>query len=104
MDSVIKEKLEKNGWAVGNVQEFLGVSDEEMRIIEWRISLGKMLREKRLSKGYTQEYLAKKINSSQARVAKMEAGDRSVTIDLTRIIHKKGSASTNLLYYIVVTQ
>ena len=82
MINITKEKLEKNGWQVGSAQDFLELSDEEMRLVEFRISLGKMLREKRVATGYTQSVLAKEIGSSQSRVAKMEIGDNSVSIDL----------------------
>ena len=78
----IKKHLEKKGWSVGTAQDFLGLSDEETRYIEWRVALGNMLKEKRRELGYTQTLLAKKIGSSQSRVAKMETGDSSVSIDL----------------------
>jgi hypothetical protein len=82
MDDNIKEKLEKAGWQVGSTQDFLKLSEEEMHLVEFRILLGKMLRDKRLAIGYTQSVLAKMIGSSQSRVAKMEVGDNSVSIDL----------------------
>ena len=77
-----KEKLEKSGWKIGNVQEFLNLSEEDMKLIEIRIALGKILKEQREKNGYTQDQLAKEIKSSQSRIAKMENGDISVTIDL----------------------
>ena len=82
MDIKTKEKLEKGGWQVGSTQDFLGLSNEEMQLIELRIALGKMLREKREEKGYTQTVFAKEIGTSQSRIAKMESGDSSVTVDL----------------------
>jgi transcriptional regulator with XRE-family HTH domain len=41
-----------------------------------------MLKQQRAKKRLTQNDLAKLINSSQSRVAKMESGDPSVSIDL----------------------
>lgn len=40
-----KSKLGKAGFKVGTVQEFLGLSDTVMMIIDMRIALGKRIRE-----------------------------------------------------------
>ena len=77
-----KNKLAKKGWKTGSVAEFLGLSDEESAYIEMKLALSEKLRERRLRKKLTQAELAKAIESSQSRVAKMEAGDPSVSIDL----------------------
>ena len=82
MDKVKKEKLQAKGWKVGSTQEFLGLSDEEARLIDTKISLIKMLKERRKSLGITQEELATRIHSSQSRVAKIEKGERDVSMDL----------------------
>ncbi len=80
-----KEKrrlLERRGWKVGSVKEFLNLSAEEAAYIELRLKLASSLRERRQRRRLTQVELAQMVNSSQSRVAKMEAGDPSVTIDL----------------------
>lgn len=82
MNTMKKRKLEEAGWHVGNVQEFLTLSDEDMKLIEIRIALGKVLKEQREKNGYTQLQFAKAIKSSQSRIAKMENGDNNITIDL----------------------
>jgi predicted transcriptional regulator len=74
--------LEAKGWKVGSVQNFLNISDEEMALIELKISLGDTLQNKRKQKKMTQTQLAKLLHSSQSRIAKMETGDPSVSIDL----------------------
>lgn len=33
MDAKKREKLESAGWKVGDIDEFLGLSDEEMKIV-----------------------------------------------------------------------
>ena len=81
MDRKTKKKLEKGGWSVGDVQEFLNLSEEEMKLIDLRIRLGKFLKKQREKCGYTQTQLAKEINSSQSRIAKMENGSSNITID-----------------------
>jgi predicted transcriptional regulator len=75
-------RLEKAGWKVGDTQEFLELSDAEMALVDVRVSLARDLRRRRKEKKISQATLAKRIGSSQSRVAKMEAGDPSVTIDL----------------------
>jgi len=74
--------LEAKGWKVGTVREFLGLSNEEAAYIELKIKLAEGLRQRRQQKGLSQLDLAAKLESSQSRVAKMEAGDPSVSLDL----------------------
>jgi len=82
MDGAKRRKLAAQGWRVGNVQEFLGLSDEEMEYIEVKLALSRSVRARRRAQGLTQTKLAELIGSSQSRVAKIEAGDPSVSIDL----------------------
>lgn len=82
MEKSKKRRLMKKGWVVGDTQQFLGLTDEEMVYIELKLGFSKRLREKRVKEQLTQAQLAKQIKSSQSRVAKMEAGDPSVSIDL----------------------
>jgi transcriptional regulator with XRE-family HTH domain len=60
----------------------LGLSDEEVAFVELKLALAENLKKRRLKRGLTQTQLAKRLESSQSRVAKMEAGDRSVSLDL----------------------
>ena len=82
MDKRKKDKLAKKGWKTGSVAEFLDLSDEESAYIEMKLALSEKLKERRRRTKLTQAELAKAIESSQSRVAKMEAGDPSVSIDL----------------------
>ena len=82
MDKGKKAKLAKKGWKVGTVAEFLDLSAEESAYIEMKLALSEKLRERRIRRKLTQAQLAKAIESSQSRVAKMEAGDPPVSIDL----------------------
>src|SRR5438874_12052323 len=77
-----KKRLAAKGWKVGSVKKFLGLSDEESAYIELKIRLAARLRRRRQEKGLSQLDLAAKLQSSQSRVAKMEAGDPSVSLDL----------------------
>ena len=82
MDANKRRKLEAAGWKVGSAKEFLGLSASEMEYIELKLSLAKNLAETRKARKLTQTQFAQKIKSSQSRVAKMEAGDSSVSLDL----------------------
>jgi predicted XRE-type DNA-binding protein len=75
-------RLEKAGWKTTTVQEFLGLSDEDMAIIEVKVALARRLRAQRTRAGLSQVEVAKIVRSSQPRVAKMEAADKTVSIDL----------------------
>ncbi len=77
-----KATLKKKGWKAGTVVEFLGLSAEESAYVEMKLALSEKLKERRRQKKLTQAQLARAIDSSQSRVAKMEAGDPTVTIDL----------------------
>ena len=72
----------KNGWVEGTVQDFLELSSADVEYIETRRALAHRLREERKKKHLTQTQLAAALKTSQSRVAKMEHGDRTVTIDL----------------------
>ena len=82
MQKTKRAKLEAQGWKVGSVQDFLGLTDEEAALVELKVSLGRSLRRWRTKNRLTQVELAKRLRSSQSRVAKMEGGDPTVSIDL----------------------
>jgi transcriptional regulator len=82
MKKVKIARLEARGWRVGTAAQFLGLSAEEAALVETKVALSRALRRKRAALGLTQHQLARRLNSSQSRVAKMEAADRSVSVDL----------------------
>lgn len=82
MKQTKRERLEKKGWKVGSVSDFLELSPEEEAFVELRLALSHSVREKRKEQSLTQEQLAGQIGSSQSRVAKIEAGNESVSLDL----------------------
>lgn len=77
-----RKKLEDAGWRVSTTEEFLGLTAEESAYIEMKLALSEALKEARAKKKLSQAQLATLIESSQSRVAKMEAADASVSIDL----------------------
>jgi transcriptional regulator with XRE-family HTH domain len=82
MNETIRKRLEAAGARVTVVKQFLALSEAEMTLTEMKIALAKKLRECRQAAELTQEQVAQRVGSSQSRVAKMEAGDPAVTMDL----------------------
>jgi ribosome-binding protein aMBF1 (putative translation factor) len=82
MNKTKRTRLEARGWRVGSAKEFLGLSPEEAALVETRLALRQALRSRRVAHGLTQGELAHRLKSSQSRVARMEAGDKSVSVDL----------------------
>jgi DNA-binding XRE family transcriptional regulator len=82
MDSKKRARLERAGWKIGTASDFLGLSPEESALVDIRLRLARAVAEQRKALRLTQAALAKRIGSSQSRVAKAEAGDPTVSIDL----------------------
>lgn len=92
-----KRRLEAAGWKVGSAAEFLALDDDEAAVIELKLDLAAAVRTARTRHRLTQKQLAKALRSSQSRVAKMEAGDPSVSIDLmVRTLLRLGASRRNL--------
>lgn len=82
MDKRKQRRLEARGWRVGSASEFLGLTTEEAALVEMKVRLSGAVKARRTALRLSQTALAQRLGSSQSRVAKMEAGDRSVSIDL----------------------
>lgn len=82
MKSSKRARLEAHGWRVGSAADFLGLTSEESAFVETKLALSQSLRERRAAQKVSQVELAKRLKSSQSRVAKMEAADPTVSIDL----------------------
>jgi predicted XRE-type DNA-binding protein len=78
----VKKKLERHGWRVGSVGQFLGLTEEEAAFVDLKLVLARELRDHRGKRRWTQTQLATHLGTSQSRVAKMEAADASVSLDL----------------------
>ena len=77
-----RARLEVHGWRVGSAAEFLELTPEEAAFVETKLALSKCVRDRRTAQNVSQSVLAKRLKSSQSRVAKMEAADATVSIDL----------------------
>lgn len=77
-----KKRLQGAGWSTGDARDFLELSDAEAEFIEMKLALAAKLKARRRARRLNQTQAARIVGSSQSRIAKMEAGDASVSIDL----------------------
>ena len=82
MKKARKDGLEPAGRKVDSGADFFHLSPDELAFIEMKMDLARNIRSKRLRRKLTQSQLARLIDSSQSRVAKMESADLSVSMDL----------------------
>ncbi len=82
MDRAKRDSLRAAGWRSGDAADFLELSPEEAAFAELKLALGDYLRRLRRENSWTQSEVAHRLGSSQSRVAKMEAADASVSVDL----------------------
>jgi len=97
MNTTKLKRLRGAGWKVGSAKDFLRLTDEEAALVELKISLADALKQSRQKHRLSQVDLAQRMGSSQSRVAKIETGDPSVTIDLiVRAILATGASRKEL--------
>lgn len=82
MKSAKRASLAAHGWRVGSVAELLELTPEESAFLETKLALSRCVRRWRTAQNVSQAVLAQRLRSSQSRVAKMEAADATVSIDL----------------------
>lgn len=77
-----QKALEAAGFRIGDAADFLGLTEEESRLVDLRVAVCRAVRRLREARAMTQQQLATKLKSSQSRVAKIEAGAADVSLDL----------------------
>jgi ribosome-binding protein aMBF1 (putative translation factor) len=82
MDAAKKKRMKEAGWDTGSVADFLELTPEESALIEIKLRLTELVKKERSRRKLSQLALAERLGSSQSRVAKIEAGDPSVSLDL----------------------
>jgi predicted XRE-type DNA-binding protein len=82
MNKAKRQALEAAGFIFEDTEDFLELTAEERRLVELRLAVSRAVRTRREQQNLTQEQVAKKLKSSQSRVAKMEAGAADVSLDL----------------------
>ena len=92
-----QKQLEAAGWKVGSASEFLELSDAEEMLVNMKLALAANVKSMRQKKRITQQELAKRIGSSQSRIAKMEVADPSVSMELfVRSLVALGASRTQI--------
>lgn len=76
------KRLQAVGWKIGSAEDFLQLNEEEARLVALKLSLISAVKESRIKRKLSQIDLAQRMKSSQSRIAKIEAGDPSVSLDL----------------------
>jgi ribosome-binding protein aMBF1 (putative translation factor) len=82
MDKKKQNALEAAGFRIGDAEDFLGLTQEERRLVELRVAVSRAVRRLRERQRLTQQQLAARLKSSQSRVAKIEAASADVSLDL----------------------
>jgi phage-related protein/DNA-binding XRE family transcriptional regulator len=79
------KRLKAAGWKMGNADNFLQLSEEESKLVAIKWSLMCAVKKSRIKRNISQIDLAQRMKSSQSRIAKIETGDSSISLDL--IVH-----------------
>ncbi len=82
MKTAKKARLAGAGFRVGSAAELLKLSPNESAMVDMRLALAGAVRGRRTRLGFSQSELARRLGSSQSRVAKLEAGESNVSLDL----------------------
>jgi ribosome-binding protein aMBF1 (putative translation factor) len=105
MNKAKLQKLQAAGWKVGSVGDFLKLSDEEIMLVELKLSLASALKQARAKRHLSQLDIAQRMGSSQSRVAKIEAGDPAVSLDLiVRALFAAGATRQELQRAFVIKE
>jgi len=92
-----RAKLKEAGWTVGETADFLDLTPEESAFVDMKVALSQTLRQWRAKQKLTQTELAQALRSSQSRIAKMEAADPTVSVDLlVRSLLKLGATRRDI--------
>jgi DNA-binding transcriptional regulator YiaG len=88
---------EAHGWRFGDAAGFLALTPEEAALVETKLALSGSVRDRRMAQGLSQAELAKRLKSSQSRVAKVKAADPTVSADLLlRALFALGATPTDV--------
>ena len=82
MNESKKQALKAAGWVMGDAEEFLELTVEERQLVELRGAVSRAVRALRERQNLTQTLVARKLKTSQPRIAKLESGASDVSLDL----------------------
>jgi hypothetical protein len=76
-----QKRLEAAGFKIGTADDFLKLTPAESELVSLRLSLAHDVRRRRIALHFTQADLARRLGSSQSRIAKLEAAEPDVSLD-----------------------
>jgi DNA-binding XRE family transcriptional regulator len=90
-------RLEAAGWTIGSTEDFLQLNKDEAQMVALKFSLVCAVKKSRIKHKLSQIDLAQRMKSSQSRIAKIEAGDASVSLDLiVRALIASGASTRDI--------
>lgn len=81
MDADKRKALEAAGWKVGDAADFLEMTDDERQLLDARVEMALAIRKRRALMKLSQKDLARRLKTSQPRVAKIEQAAPDVSFD-----------------------
>jgi transcriptional regulator with XRE-family HTH domain len=81
MNSDKRKALEAAGWRFGDAADFLKMTHEERQLLDARVEAAVAVRRQREAQKLSQEQLARRIKTSQPRIAKIERAASDVSLD-----------------------
>ncbi len=82
MDHAKRAALEAAGFRLSTVAEFLGLSEEDDDLVELRVALSQEIRRLRKVRRMSQREVARRMKTSQPRIANIEGASPGVSVDL----------------------
>lgn len=82
MNKAKKQALEAAGWVFMDAEDFLDLTVEERRLVALRVALSRLVRALRERQNLTQIEVAKRLKTSQPRIARIENAASDVSLDL----------------------
>ena len=87
-----QKRIEHIGARVTTIGEFLQLTPDQEFLIDFKIDLGEEIKRRRIEQSLTQAQVAALAHITQPRLAALEAGGPSVTVDaLLRVLHLLGA-------------
>jgi ribosome-binding protein aMBF1 (putative translation factor) len=81
MDAEKRKALEAAGWKFGDAADFLGMTDDERRLLDARVKMARAVRRLREKLNLSQKDLAGRLKTSQPRIARIERAAPEVSFD-----------------------
>jgi DNA-binding XRE family transcriptional regulator len=99
-----KAELARKGAVETTVQEFLGIDEAGMKIVELRVRLAKEVKRRRLSANMSQGALADRLKISQPRIPAIEKGIHSSLESILMAFFATGGSLSDLAHVVSIDE